>query len=326
MRTGLLCLACSVFLFCGISCKKIASPPGQAETGYGSIAGYISDGYSRESVGNDADGTLAWYFVPDKLKNGASAPGIIFLHGYTAVDPETYYGHIEHLVKQGYIVIYPVYQIPSNGGSNKDLDQNVMLERAVDSVEKALEALGATVETGNLTAYGHSLGGLFAFCWAGAGGAPVRRIVMADANMDPSTGIPAFVIKLNLVTFIPYKDPSYGPAVTVPVIMLWGNSDTQTAPFSQQQQAYDLMVNAPSKVLYAAQSDNHGLPRLTASHAAPISPLNERTDLAQQDALDYRFFYAALDAALDGQDKVTFTMGNWSDGTPVKKVKRLLPE
>ncbi len=47
---------------------------------------------------------------------------------------------------------------------------------------------------------------------------------------------------------------------------------------------------------------------------------------AQQDALDYRFYYAALDAALDGRDTVSFAMGTWSDGTPVKKVKRLLPE
>jgi len=310
--------------FCGVSCKKDASPPGQAETGYGSSAGYISGGYTRESVGNDADGTLAWCFVPDKLKNGASAPGVIFLHGYTAVDPETYYGHIEHLLKQGYIVIFPVYQISGGMGSSQDLDQTVMLSRAIDSVKKALDALGPAVETGSLTAYGHSLGGLFAFCWAGAGGPPVRRIVMADANMDPSTGIPAFVIKF--VTLIDYTDPAYGPEVKVPVLLLWGNGDTDTATFSQQQQAYDLMVNAPAKVLYAAQSDCHGLPRLTASHAAPISPLNERTGETQQDALDYRFFYSALDAALDGQDLVTFAMGNWSDGTPVKKVERLLPE
>jgi pimeloyl-ACP methyl ester carboxylesterase len=324
MRKITVLMACAACVFCIVSCRKPASPPGQADTGYGSTAHYICDNYTRESVGSDADGTLAWYFVPDKLKNGASAPGVIFLHGYTATDPETYYGHIEHLVKQGYIVIYPVYQISSKMGSAQDLDQTVMLTRAVESADKALDALGDTVEKDNLTAYGHSLGGLFAFCWQGAGGVPVRRIVMAHANMDPSTGIPSFVI--GLVTLIEYKDPAYGPAVKVPVIMLWGNSDTDIAPFSQQQEAYKLMENAPSKVLYAAQSDGHGLPRLTASHAAPISMFNERTGQSQQDELDYRFYYAALDAALDGQDNVTFAMGNWSDGTPVKKVEQLLPE
>ncbi len=324
MRKITVFMACAAFVFCIVSCRKPPSPPVQADTGYGSTERYISDNFTLLSVGSDTDGTQAWYFVPDKLKNGASAPGVIFLHGYTAIDFETYYGHIVHLVKQGYIVIYPEYQRSDDKASTEDLNQSVMLSRAVDSVDAALAKLGDTVEMDNLTAYGHSLGGLFAFCWQGAGGAPVRRIVMSHANMDPSTGIPSFVI--GLVTLIEYKDPVYGPAVKVPVIMLWGNSDTDIAPFSQQQEAYKLMENAPSKVLYAAQSDAHGLPHLTASHAAPISMFNERTGQSQQDALDYRFYYAALDAALDGQDNVTFAMGNWSDGTPVKKVEQLLPE
>jgi pimeloyl-ACP methyl ester carboxylesterase len=324
MRTVFVWLACTACVFFGSACKKIATSPGQAANGYGSTQNYISDTCTRQSVGNDADGTRAWYFVPRILKNGVSAPGIIFLHGYTAIDPEIYYGHIEHLVKQGYIVIFPAYQISGSMGSSEDLDQTVMLARAVDSVGKALDALGDAIEKDNLTVYGHSLGGLFAFCWPGAGGAPVRRIVMSHANLDPSTGIPAFA--LDRVTLIDYADPAYGPEVRVPVVMLWGNSDTDIAPFSQQQEAYDLMVNAPSKVLYAAQSDNHGLPNLKAGHAAPISMLNERTAQAQQDALDYRFYYAALDAALDGKETAVFAMGNWSDGTPVKRVERLLPE
>jgi pimeloyl-ACP methyl ester carboxylesterase len=324
MRTGIAALALAAFVLCGPACKKIATPPGQADTGYGSTEKYISLTYPRDSVGNDTDGTQAWYFVPDTLKNTTTAPAVIFLHGYTAIDPETYYGHIEHLVKQGYIVIYPEYQRSDEKASTEDLDQTVMLSRAVASVDAALAELGDKVETHNLTAYGHSLGGLFAFCWQGAGGAAVRRIVMSHANMDPSTGIPSFVI--NLVKLIDYKDPVYGPAITVPVIMLWGSSDTDIAPFSQQQEAYELMSNAESKVLYAVQSDKHGLPNLKAGHAAPISMLNERTGQPQQDALDYRFYYAALDAAVDGAVAVHFAMGNWSDGTPVNKVKQLLPE
>ena len=324
MRKVLVWLACAAFVFCGSACRRIARPPGQAETGYGSSEHSISDNYTLGSVGNDDDGTRAWYYVPHTLKNGARAPGVIFLHGYTALDPETYYGHIEHLVKQGYIVIYPVYQRSDKKASTEDLDQTVMLKRAVASVDAALAELGDKVDRDKLVAYGHSLGGLFAFCWQGAGGAAVRRIVMSHANMDPSTGIPAFVI--GLVTLIDYADPAYGPEVKAPVIMLWGNSDTDIAPFSQQQEAYELMVHAPSKVLYAVQTDSHGMPRLTAGHAAPTQMLNERTGQSQQDALDYRYYYAALDAALDGQDTVTFAMGNWSDGTPVKKVERLLPE
>lgn len=323
MQTVLVWLACAAFVFCGFACKKIASPPGQADTGYGSGQQYISDNYTRQSIGNANDGTRAWYFVPDTLKNDTTAPAVIFLHGYTAIDPETYYGHLEHLLKQGYIVIYPEYQRSDRKASSEDLDQNVMLERAVDAVDAALDALGAAVERDDLTAYGHSLGGLFAFCWPGAGGPPVRRIVMANANMDPSTGIPAFVI--DRVTFIDYASLAYGPAVTVPAIILWGDADIDIAPLSQQQQAYDLLVNAPSKVLYSARSDRHGLPHLKADHAAPIQMLNVFNGECQQDALDYRYFYAALDAALDNQAEPVFDMGQWSDGRPVKQVEKLLP-
>ncbi|MEI6125503.1 MAG: alpha/beta fold hydrolase [Pseudomonadota bacterium] len=324
MRKEFVWLACAAFVFFSPACRRIAIPPEQPDTGYGSSEHYITDTYTRASVGNDTDGTRAWYFIPDKLKDNTSAPAVIFLHGYTAIEPEIYYGHIEHLVKQGYIVIYPQFQRSDEKASAEDLDQTVMLTRAVASVDAALAKLGDKVDRDRLVAYGHSLGGLFAFCWHGAGGAAVQRVVMSHANMDPSTGIPAFA--LGLVTLINYTDPTYGPAIAVPVIMLWGNSDTDIAPFSQQQEAYELMVHAPSKVLYAAQTDGHGLPDLVASHTAPTQMLNERTGQAQQDALDYRFYYAALDAALDGQDTVTFAAGNWSDGTPVKKVELLLPK
>jgi pimeloyl-ACP methyl ester carboxylesterase len=198
-----------------------------------------------------------------------------------------------------------------------------MLGRAVASVDAALDRLGDKVQRGNLTLYGHSLGGLFAFCWAGAGGAAAKRIVMAHANFDPSTGIPAFV--LNLLTLIDYKSAAYGPSVVVPVIMLWGTGDTEIAPLVQQQEAYGLMINAPSRVLYAAQTDTHGLPQLKATHAAPLQPLDERTGDLAQDALDFRFYNAALDAALDGNDSPAFDMGAWSDGEPVLPVEQLLP-
>jgi pimeloyl-ACP methyl ester carboxylesterase len=274
-------------------------------------------------VGNDTDGTKAWYFIPRVLKNGATAPAVIFLHGHTALDPAIYQGHIQHLVKQGYIVIYPVYQRSDENAQWEDLDQNVMLARAVASTAAALEALGPVVARDSLVIYGHSLGGLFAFCWQGAGGAAAQRIVMSHANMDPATGIPWFVI--GLVTRIDYAHEKYGPAVTVPVIMLWGDEDTDLAPLSQQQEAYNLMTSTPSKVLYAARSDNHGQPDLAAAHGAATQLADGTTGRINEDALDFRYYYAALDAALDNQTAADFDMGTWSDGKPVNAVLQKLP-
>lgn len=88
-----------------------------------------------------------------------------------------------------------------------------------------------------------------------------------------------------------------------------------------QQQAYDLLVNAPSRVVCAALSDDHGCPNLTADHPAAGQPADSKTGKPEEDAIDFRYYYAAL----DGQSTLTFDMGQWSDGTPVKPVLHILP-
>ena len=40
----------------------------------------------------------------------------------------------------------------------------------------------------------------------------------------------------------------------------------------------------------------------------------------EEDAIDYRVHYAAVDAALDCKTSLQFDMGEWSDGTPVVPV------
>ena len=41
----------------------------------------------------------------------ASAPVIVFLHGHTVTNPMGYGAWIDHLVRRGNIVLYPVYQV-----------------------------------------------------------------------------------------------------------------------------------------------------------------------------------------------------------------------
>ena len=65
-----------------------ASPPGAPLAGYGSADGYISEGYSVTEAGKARTGKRVWTFVPDVLRDGASAPVVVFLHGWTAYLPE----------------------------------------------------------------------------------------------------------------------------------------------------------------------------------------------------------------------------------------------
>ena len=49
-------------------------------------------------------------FEPDKPKPEGKAPVVVFLHGWFAVNPGFYGAWIDHLVRDGRIVIFPRYQ------------------------------------------------------------------------------------------------------------------------------------------------------------------------------------------------------------------------
>ena len=299
-----------LLLFCWIASSPVYAqiiPPGQALTGYGSSENYISDTFSSHESGLFEDGTQLFYYIPDILKNGASAPAVIFLHGMFATIPPFQQGngyseHLTHVLRQGYIVIYPQFN------TAYDPDQNVMLDRCIASTEVALAAIGSLAETDNLVLYGHSVGGILSVCWEGAGGVPVKALVTAQGNMNPCVaGLPDWVCPL--ITKLDYQ--TLAPSMTCPAILLWGDADTILAPWSHQLDAFNSLTNVSSKIIYTAQSDDYGDPDLAAGHGAPNSPI---------DTLDYRYYWAALDAALDDQTVVNFDMGLWSDGTPVKPV------
>ncbi len=56
-------------------------------------------------AGEGAQG--AWVF---RRKGAAKDPVLLFLHGWTAVNPELYGPWLTHLVREGSTVVYPVYQ------------------------------------------------------------------------------------------------------------------------------------------------------------------------------------------------------------------------
>ena len=183
-----------------------------------------------------------------------------------------------------------------------------MLGRCIASTNVALAAIGSQAETDNLVLYGHSVGGIFCICWGGAGGVPVKALVTAQGNMNPcGSGMPDWAC--DLITKLDYA--SMAPAMTCPANLLWGDADISFASWNQQVDAFNSLTNVSSKVIYTAQSDDYGDPDLTAGHGAPNPPV---------DTLDYRYYWAALDAALDDQTVVNFDMGLLSDRTPVKPV------
>ncbi|MBI9077424.1 MAG: hypothetical protein JEZ02_18600 [Desulfatibacillum sp.] len=312
------------------------SPPDIPETGYGSSQAYITDSYTEYEMGDSGDGERVWWYVPDTLKNGDSAPVVVFLHGFLMVAPDIYMGHIEHLCRQGYIVIFPQFNKGGLGGIIQDMmlnaDQNEFLARAIDATNLALSQLGDVAETDDMTLYGHSVGGLMGLCWAGFDGPAVQRVVLASPCLDNTEAMPSFVRSImdGLITTLDYEN--LGPATTSPVTILWGDDDT-LATSAQMVSVMDALPNAESIRLYTARSDDHGNPDIIADHMAcaqddgwmPSWLMDMFGGDCEEDSLDYRYFYAALDQALDGLVDMNFDMGNWSDGDSVTPVIEGLP-
>lgn len=73
-------------------------------------------------------GGLTWYYLPDQLKYGSQAQVVVFLHGFVALISNLYQTHIEHVVKQGNIVIFP------NHGAPLDVIQGLPVHLKIFSV------------------------------------------------------------------------------------------------------------------------------------------------------------------------------------------------
>lgn len=304
------------------------SPPEQRKKGLGSARRYICTSYTRKTSGSIRKGTRVSVYIPDKLKNGSKAPVMVFLHGFLMVAPQIYQDLINHTVYQGNIVICP--QINPGGlfKMMRDTDQNVMMQRAVDNANRGLDMVRSLADLGEVVVCGHSLGGLLGACWMASGGIRPKALVLANPSTDATTGMPDFVSGLVNIKPIDWKGKA--KAVDVPVMILTGNQDT-IAPKSQAVALYDELANAPSRVVYCLRGDDHGSPDLMADHNAimcddgivPSFLMNFAGGDAEVDATDYRYYWAAVDAAFAGRTGLRFRMGKWSDGKRVRRVRKL---
>src|SRR5260221_14357188 len=82
------------------------TPPSQPQSGPGG-ADYKHATVTEQSCG--AGGTQCWLFEPAEPAP-KSAPGVIFLHGWGAMEPSPYHAWINHLARPGNIGVYPRYQ------------------------------------------------------------------------------------------------------------------------------------------------------------------------------------------------------------------------
>ncbi|HEU4435454.1 MAG TPA: alpha/beta hydrolase [Pyrinomonadaceae bacterium] len=344
-------LALILFSLTTLSFQRV-TPPEQPATGPGGKQ-YVHAKVTRNRYGTGNQ--EYWIFEPDSPKP-ASAPLVVFIHGWGGMNPLYYGAWLDHLVKRGNIVVYPRYQetlltpikqfLPSTLGAIKDAVNRLQTERG--HVKPDLNKFAVV---------GHSVGGLLSASVAALASESNLPKVRAVMSVEP--GITEEPIN------IPLADLKKIPAETL-LLAVAGDQDSLVRDTDAKRIYYEsTQVPAGNKDFIMMVTDTHGTPSLQASHRAPtamdrsydsgegvvggpasprrVGNSSSRQNGASNDslrletmmvnALDFygtwKLFDALCDAAFDGKNR-EYALGNtkeqrfmglWSDGVPVKELK-----
>ncbi|MEW5803451.1 MAG: hypothetical protein AB1847_15265 [bacterium] len=237
-----------------ISSALAANPPRQPSSGPGG-----SD-YTHRSVRSSSHGfgALQYYIFEPDTPQPASAPLIVFTHGYGGTNPMSYGAWIEHIVKKGNIVVYPKYQsMTSMIGGSRQYTSNCI--KSVQDALKVLQGSGhVKPDLDKCATVGHSYGGLLTVniaALAQKSGIPVPKAVM---SVEPGISIT-----------MPLEDLSSIPPETL-LLTIVGDRDTVVGN-RDARKIFRLTPQIPpeNKDYVLMVSDRHGTPGLSATHFAP---------------------------------------------------------
>ncbi|WP_242044921.1 alpha/beta hydrolase [Anabaena azotica] len=322
---------------------------------------YISAPAHPTTIGFCDQGTYTEIYQPENpyTDTNGNRKVVIYLHGFCLGPSQVYCTHIQHLVQQGYYVIYPNYQVgfcqfPSDKiTSIKDLiraalspyplSSQTWLKNAVKMTAQAYQTAKLPKTNVDTFLFGHSLGGLFALSWQTyIQGTEVpniqpKQIVVADPVPSSYSNIPAYI--QNIIRCLgglrdEIKIQDTGKHITIPVAILHGKDD-QIVPCEDWVENFPY-IHSQQKTMYLSSSDNHGSPAMYANHEQATIDTSFICNcvaniffngVGTEDNLDWRYIWYALDSAIAGKpvDKLTFDMGKWSDGQDVNKIKIYLP-
>ena len=239
------------------------------------------------------------------------APLVIFLHGYSAMTPDTYRGWVNHLAKRGNIVLYPRYQAKLLSPATE------YFPNVAASVRDALAVLAkpghVTPDFERVALVGHSAGGVQTANYAVLAAAEKLPAPKAAMIVEPAQG------KDGGFKIIPMEDCGKFPA-SLKLIVMIGDADGLAGEGCARTIWRDAK-HVQERAFVTLKSDSHGMPTLKADHLSPISWSRLATDAL--DWLGYwRTFDALMDAAFSGKPfAVDASMGAWSDGVPVTPMK-----
>jgi acetyl esterase/lipase len=269
-----------------------------------------------------------WLFEPADPKPDV-APVVVFNHGWFAVNPGVYGAWIDHMVRQGRIVIFPRYQ---NDLITKPAD---FLPNAMMAVQDAFQVLETSPihvrpDRERFALMGHSAGGNLAAQMAA---------VAAESGLPK----PSAVIAVLPGEVQPWREqPSFAKIPKSTLLVVAVAEDDILVGDLRGRQIFSEATSIPAdrKKFILFRTDLHGSPKLIADHLAPTGYAPEldsgdgvlrgfQSNRAEIDALDHAGFWRIADitmeAAFRGKtlDEATARgelfrhLGYWSDGRKV---------
>ncbi|MGN6033292.1 MAG: esterase/lipase family protein [Thermomicrobiales bacterium] len=299
----------------------VPTQPGQPASGPGG-SDYLLDGVTQQRVGETPRD--AWVFTPTGAADDelGSLDVVILIHGLGGTDPAMYEDWIQHLVRRGTIVIFPVYQsldVIEVGPSTWPGNLFAGVREAVTSLG---DRSGTDFRTKPVDVIGHSLGGPLAIRYtldaARLGFPPPRTLfVVQPGGCQPCGNFGGLGIDLPLDEHLPSN---------LLAQMLVGDRD-ETVGDADARSLWPLFDAIPPehKDYVTIRSDEHGTPPVIADHAA-VGTGNRPDGI---DVIDWFALWRSHDALMScaasgtdcayalGDTPEHRSMGTWSDGVPI---------
>ena len=301
--------AAAILTLAGVSAAQAAAPPPQPAEGPGG-AGDRKATVIKRLVGRNAAATFAFYASGDAPQTGR--PVAILLHGWGVVNPQSYGGWIDHLARQGWLVLVPRFQEVNR---TRPADAPGIAETLLTAAFNELASdTAAKPDRGRVAMIGHLAGAPLAMDLAADAktrGLPVPKLIFAVTPGGIASGPKSRGITLGDLAAI---DPS-----TLIVTMV-GDRDTRAADLAAKRLLREASaVPLERKLFVRALSDDHGFPALTATLAAPagidtaydggaIKPGSEAKD-GKEAAKSPPFRWSA-DMALTGEQQTLVSQVN----------------
>jgi len=313
------------FLFPSDNDKPVA--PEQASSGPGGQE-YLHNGVRFSDFAESADGY--WLFEPAQPL-ADSAQVIVFTHGYGAYNPMIYGAWIKHLVRQGYIVIFPRYQKNLISPWPSSFFENTAqgIKAAYRELEEGQNRVRPTNQP--FIMVGHSYGGTIA---------AYLSVKHAEFDLPAPAGL--MLCAPGTGPFRAGRLDSYEAMPSCTNLLMVINEEDNVVGQDFQYKIFETAKYSERRNLLIQHPDDYGYPSISATHSECYAvdlefDTGTRTPSARRalgmgdpGPLDYFGYWKLLDALIDcvntgdncsyafGATEQQMHLGTWSDGQEIR--------